>query len=209
MVYHMCELILVEGLNPECKPLQGLLRMDRQGMWKVDLRASCFGSILSLFLNSYAALECCYLVSACTKGHPSLGQLKGFSMRLYMAVCLKEVSDPDVRSTWDIFQLGNAFISGRNSSLDFHMETLKQEGATCPQFAKELMVKPLWDRGIIGRMLISVASCSHTSLHDVCFVCRADRNSRGDLQQAGCSSLKLNLRLFVRLSDKPDGKEWK
>lgn len=78
MVYHMCELILVEGLNPECKSLQDLLRMDRWGMCKVDVRASCLGSVLSLFLNGSVVLENCYLLSAHTKGHFSLGQLKGF-----------------------------------------------------------------------------------------------------------------------------------
>lgn len=96
-----------------------------------------------------------------------------------------------------------------------------EEGATCPQFAKELVVKAPRDTHT-SKMLFSATShglCFPTSLHDIWFLCSAAVNSGEDPQQGGLRGsgfLKLipricnrNRTILIRISNKLDGLCWK
>lgn len=85
-------------------------------------------------------------------------------MRLYAAEFSQEVPSPSVVRVPYIFAigLGLLYIWKQGFTWFSHGNVEAEEGATCPQFAKEPMVKHPGDTGI-SRMLISTTS------HSLCF----------------------------------------
>lgn len=91
-------------------------------------------------------------------------------MRLYPAEDSKEVPDPYVACAPDIFPLAwQHTVQKQGFSKSSYGNVEAEEGVTCPQFAKELVVKAPRDTRT-SKMLISATShglCFPTGLHDI------------------------------------------
>lgn len=163
---------------------------------------------------------------------PSLSLYKGTLLTGEVERILNEIipSRGLKRSTWPLCSMCSRHfptslaahtVQKQGFSKSSYGNVEAEEGVTCPQFAKELVVKAPRDT-CTSKMLISATShglCFPTSLHDIWFLCSAAVDSGEDPQQGGLRGsgfLKLipricdrNRTIFIRISNKLDGLCWK